>query len=370
MNEKNFLYYFFTPLRFLLYPFSLLYGAIIWLRNKLYDSGFSSSIEFSLPVINVGNLSVGGTGKTPHVEYLVQLLQYRYKVATMSRGYKRHTQGFLLAEPGTNALRIGDEPMQYFMKFPELTVCVAEERLTGIPALLQRKPETEVIILDDAYQHRSVKPGLNLLITDYSKPFYNDHILPLGRLRENRSAYKRANMILVSKCPQDISETRAQSIKEQIAPLAHQQVYFTGIQYGQAYNLLSREPIAIDNQNVVLVCCIANPATLISFIEAKAAAVHVLSYPDHHYFVTKDLEEIKAAYENWNLKNKIIVTTEKDATRLYLHQQWLQDCGITIVVLPIQVNILLNQQAAFDEQVNLFVEKTIAENQWTDNEQG
>ena len=142
------------------------------MRNRLYDSGFYSSIEFSTPVITVGNLSVGGTGKTPHVEYLIKLLQYRFRVATMSRGYKRRTQGFLLADENTNALRIGDEPMQYHMKFPELTVSVAEERITGIPLLIQKRPEVEVVLLDDAYQHRSVRAGVNILITDFSKPFY------------------------------------------------------------------------------------------------------------------------------------------------------------------------------------------------------
>src|SRR4051812_3545665 len=168
-GRHNLLHYIFSLFRFLLYPLALLYGAIVWLRNRVYDSGFASSIEFDIPVISVGNLSVGGTGKTPHIEYLVKLLQYRYRVATMSRGYKRRTQGFLLAEPGTNAIRIGDEPMQYYMKFPELTVSVAEERMTGIPQLLLQRPDTEVILLDDAFQHRSVKAGINMLITDYSK---------------------------------------------------------------------------------------------------------------------------------------------------------------------------------------------------------
>ncbi len=187
MDSKNILYYIFSVVRIFLYPFALIYGAIVWLRNKLYDAKFFSSIEFSVPVITVGNLT-GGTGKTPHVEYLVRLLQYQYQVATMSRGYKRHTQGFLLADENSNALRIGDEPMQYHMKYPELVVSVAEERMIGIPALLQRRPDVDVILLDDAYQHRSVKAGLTILITDYSRPFYKDYILPFGSLRESRSA--------------------------------------------------------------------------------------------------------------------------------------------------------------------------------------
>ena len=187
MSQRNALYYMFSLVRVLLYPIALIYGAVVWMRNRLYDSGFYSSIEFSVPVITVGNLSVGGTGKTPHIEYLIMLLQYRFRVATMSRGYKRRTQGFLIADAETNALRIGDEPMQYHLKYPDLVVSVAEERMVGIPKLLQQRPSVEVVLLDDAFQHRSVKAGVNILITDYSKPFYKDSILPMGTLRENKS---------------------------------------------------------------------------------------------------------------------------------------------------------------------------------------
>jgi len=363
MSSKNILYHFFLPLRLLLYPFSLLYGGIIWLRNKLYDSGFLSSIEFSVPVICVGNLSVGGTGKTPHIEYLVRLLQYRYKIATMSRGYKRHTQGFIIADENTNALRIGDEPMQYHLKFPELVVCVAEERLTGIPALLQREPSTEVILLDDAYQHRSVKAGLNILITDYANPFYNDHILPAGRLREKRSAYKRADVILVSKCPDGISKLDSEQIRQKIKPMLTQQVFFSGIQYGQTYDIFSKENRDIAGCNIILVCCIAKPEPLISHLEQISESVHVLSYSDHHYFVSNDLEEINAAYNNWTTENKIIVTTEKDAARLLLHKDKIAAMGMKIAVIPINVNILFDEGGFFDMLVMNYVEMTIGENQ-------
>ena len=178
MDSKNLLYYAFSVVRLLLYPFALIYGALVWLRNRMYDAKIFSSIEFSVPVITVGNLSTGGTGKTPHVEYLVRLMEYRYQAATMSRGYKRHSQGFIIAGEDSNALRIGDEPMQYHLKFPELVVSVAEERITGIPALLQRRPDIDVIILDDAYQHRTVRAGLSVLITDYSRPFYRTIFCP------------------------------------------------------------------------------------------------------------------------------------------------------------------------------------------------
>lgn len=362
MSQGNVLYYVFSVVRILLYPLALIYGVIIWMRNKMYDSGFFSSVEFSVPVITVGNLSVGGTGKTPHIEYLVTLLQYQYRVATMSRGYKRRTQGFLLADENTNALRIGDEPMQYHMKFPELVVSVAEERMIGIPALLQKRPEVEVILLDDAYQHRSVKAGVNILITDYSRPYYKDRILPMGRLRESRGAAKRADIVIVSKCPAALSENEAAEMRNKIAPLPHQQVFFSSISYGQAYTLFNREPVELKNKHIVLVCCIARPEPLVQHLQSTAAGVHILSYPDHHYFYSKDLEEIKAAYDNWDVADKVIVTTEKDAARLHLHREKLAEMNLPIVVLPITISFLLGGQQAFDMAINRYVSHTIAAN--------
>ena len=354
---------FFSLIRYLLYPFAVLYGLVVWLRNRLYDTGFSSSVEFSIPVICVGNLSVGGTGKTPHVEYLIRLLQYRYHLATMSRGYKRSTQGFILADDNSNALRIGDEPMQYHLAFPDVAVSVAEERMTGIPLLLQRRPEVEVVILDDAFQHRSVKAGMNILITDFSKPFYQDYILPYGRLREGRGAYKRAHIILVSKCPPDLSREQAEVIRKDIQPLAEQQVYFSTIRYQEAYELFSRQLCVIKDKNVVLVCCIARPEPLVAYLESTARAVHVLSYADHHYFGSKDIEEIKQAYASWDVDDKILLTTEKDATRLLLHRQLLLDSGIKIIVLPIAVALLFDEGPQLDRAIETYVENEHLANQ-------
>lgn len=351
----------FSYIRFLLYPFALIYGILVWLRNRLYDTGFSSSVEFDLPVICVGNLSVGGTGKTPHVEYLIRLLQYRYSVATMSRGYKRSTQGFVLADENSNALRIGDEPMQYHLAFPDVAVSVAEERMTGIPRLLQRRPDVDVVLLDDAYQHRSVKAGLNILITDYSRPFYKDFILPYGTLREGRNAYKRANAIIVSKCPRDLQPEAAKGIREKIAPLPDQKVYFSTIRYDDSYELLSRSPLSWQGKSILLVCCIARPEPLVAYLEAGAANLHVLSYPDHHYFISRDLEEIRAAYDAWNVPDKLIITTEKDATRLFLHRELLETWNLPMAVLPIRIEFLFGGGPAFDGQVEQYVDRALAE---------
>ena len=361
MGTKNLFYYIFSLVRVLLYPFALIYGAVVWLRNRMYDTKVFSSIEFSIPVITVGNLSTGGTGKTPHVEYLVRLMEYQYQAATMSRGYKRHTQGFMVADDQSNALRIGDEPMQYHMKYPDLVESVAEERMIGIPALLQRRPDIDVIILDDAYQHRSVKPGFSILITDFSKPFYKDHILPFGSLREGRSAYKRANVIIVSKCPLTLSQADAKAIEVKINPQTGQKVFFTGIQYDRPLNFVTDEPVALEGSNVILVCGIARPEPLIAYVKSKAADVHTLPYNDHHYFVSSDLEEIKETYDNWQVPNKIILTTEKDAARLQLHFDKLREWGITIAVLPITVSVLLNKSIEFNTLVMNYVEQAVAE---------
>jgi len=348
--------------RILLYPFSIIYGGLIWLRNRLYDSGFMSSVAFSVPVICVGNLSTGGTGKTPHVEYLVYLLQYQYKAATMSRGYKRRTQGFLLADENTNALKIGDEPMQYHMKFPELTVSVAEERMTGIPILLQQVHDVEVVILDDAYQHRSVKAGINILITDFSRPFFEDYILPYGRLRESRKAYQRADIVIVSKCSPSLSAEKAASFTQNINPLSHQQVFFTNIGYDTPVDIFINEPVSYAGKNVLLVCCIANPQPLIDKVKAAAADVHILTYPDHHYFLSKDMEEIKAAWDNWQVPDKLIVTTEKDAARLHLQKDTLAAWGYPVCVQPIKVQFLFGQGPVFDEIIGRYIAKTLEEN--------
>lgn len=349
--------------RLLLYPFALLYGLIVWLRNRLYDSGFSSSISFSIPIISVGNLSVGGTGKTPHVEYLIRLLQYQFKVATMSRGYKRKTQGFLIANETSTALSIGDEPMQYHMKYSDVVVSVSEERITGIPKLLQQVPDTDVILLDDAYQHRSVRPGVNILITDYAQPFYEDHILPYGRLRESRSAYRRADIIIVSKSPLHLSASTAQTIKNKIMPLPNQKVFFSGISYAPPVDLLTQSLVHLFDKNVLLVCCIAKPQPLLQYVTEHAKQVHLLSYADHHYFRENDLVEIKTAYDNWQVANKILLTTEKDATRLLLHKETLISWNIQLVVLPIQISILLGQEQEFNEQILNYVEQNAAEYQ-------
>jgi tetraacyldisaccharide 4'-kinase len=329
----------------------------MWLRNKLYDAGLISSIQFSVPVISVGNLSTGGTGKTPHIEYLIRLLEYEYKVATMSRGYKRNTTGFFLAKEGTDARMIGDEPMQFHRKFPEVVVSVCEDRMTGIPRLLGERPDVDVVLLDDAFQHRSVKPGLNILIIDFAKPFYRDFILPFGSLRESRKAYKRADIIVVSKCPADLTDGQQQEMICKINPLPHQQVHFSAIAYGALTDFFSGETIDLPQQaSIVMVSGIAKPEPMLHYLRGIAGDVHLLRYPDHHYFTGNNLEEIKQTYQNWEAAYKILVTTEKDAARLAIHRDTLAQWGFRIAVLPIQVQFL-KHATRFEEQVKAYVIK-------------
>ncbi|RQO31491.1 tetraacyldisaccharide 4'-kinase [Taibaiella sp. KBW10] len=347
---------FVTVLKLLLYPFSILYGAIMWLRNKLYDSGVYSSVSFSVPVISVGNLSTGGTGKTPHIEYLIRLLQYEYRVATQSRGYKRRSRGFKMAGDQTTAFEIGDEPMQFHLKFPEVAVSVCEERMTGIPALLAERPDTDIVLLDDAYQHRSVKAGLNILITDYAKPFYTDHVLPFGNLREHRNAYKRAHAIIVSKCPEDLTETDRKEMIAKIRPLDHQRVFFTKIQYGGCFDFFSGMPVPLQpNQHMILVSGIAKPEPMLAYLREQVAEVHLLRYPDHHYFTQNNLEEIRQTCANWKEQHPVMVTTEKDATRLALHAETLKSWGVTILVLPIEI-AFIQDKPVFDRMVQDYID--------------
>ena len=226
--------------RVLLFPFAVLYGIAIKIRNYLYDNEIIQSIEFNFPVICIGNISVGGTGKSPMVEYLLRLLMHRYKTATLSRGYKRKTRGYVLADDKTTALDIGDEPMQFHLKFPEVTVAVGEERAIAIPQLLFDRPETDVIILDDALQHRAIKAGFNILLTDYNNLFTRDMFLPTGDLRDSRSSYKRADIIIVTKCSDNFSGAQKEQITAEIKPTARQQLFFTGIRYGAPCHIITR----------------------------------------------------------------------------------------------------------------------------------
>lgn len=340
--------------RYILIPFSFIYGAIIWIRNKLFDKNILRSATFNFPLICIGNLAVGGTGKTPMVEYIIRMLDGKYKVATLSRGYKRRTKGFAIADGNTSAVDIGDEPMQIHKKFPDVTVAVAEERVIGIPQLLYEKPETQVIILDDAFQHREVKAGLNILLTDYNNLYTRDILLPAGDLRDIRNSSKRAEIIIVTKCNSDFNEEGRQEIIKELNPLPHQKVYFTSIEYNYPYHLFTKEKYVPESDcNVLLVCGIANPEPLKKVLTTYVSEYELLKYRDHYIFNTDDLNEIKNRFSKIEKEKKIILTTEKDGVRLAKFEKELE--LLPIYVLPMVHKILFGQETQFENNVLEFI---------------
>ncbi|OWY22361.1 tetraacyldisaccharide 4'-kinase [Sphingobacteriales bacterium UPWRP_1] len=326
-------------IRLLLLPLSALYAGIVLLRNKLYDWGVFSAVSFKIPVISVGNLSAGGTGKTPHIEYLVQHLRSGRRIATLSRGYKRQTKGFIIAGKHSNALQIGDEPMQLKTKFPDVTVAVGENRAAAIGQLLRQQPPPEAILLDDAFQHRKVNPLLSILLTDYHCLFTQDLPLPAGRLREPACGYRRADIIVVTKCPPQLTAQQQQAIKIQINPLPHQIVLFSHLSYGNPYLIANpaRQTLLTRQTAVLLVCAIANTKPLLQYVQAHAGYTETLFFADHHYFTPANLQEVTKRFDNMQAEDKIILTTEKDAMRWLLLKTETQYHNLPIYCLPVNV---------------------------------
>lgn len=320
-------------MRFLLLPFAILYGLGVRLRHFLYDRGWLSSKRYPFPILCVGNLAVGGTGKTPMVEYLVRLLGQE-QVAILSRGYRRKTRGFVLADDSATAMTLGDEPYQYHRKFPRATVAVCESRQEGIERLLEN-PHFKYIILDDAFQHRKVQAGTNLLLTSYDKLYTQDFLLPVGSLRDIRSRARKAQIIIVTKCP-ELTQTEQEKIIQQLKPLPSQKVYFTTIAYSD--RVYSHE----DSQALkdfiatpfTLVTGIANPTPLVDFLEKQGASFEHLAYSDHHHFSNRELEFLR--------QKERILTTEKDYVRL-------EGTLSTLYYLPIETQFLNDQRLIFND---------------------
>lgn len=341
--------------RYILFPFSIIYGSVIWIRNKLFDKKILRSAAFNFPIICIGNLAVGGTGKTPMAEYIIRLLEDKFTVATLSRGYKRKTKGFAIADEKTADIDVGDEPMQLHKKFPGITVAVAEERVIGIPQLLYSKPATQVIILDDAFQHREVRAGLNILLTAYGNLFTRDFLLPAGDLRDVKASRKRAQVIVVTKCKSHLNEEERDKIIKEINPLPHQKIYFSKIEYSSPYHLFSKQKKFLKPEcNVLLVCGIADPAPLKEMLTSYVHTYELLLFRDHHIFNTDDLKEIKKHFSKIENENKIILTTEKDGVRLAKFEKELEH--LPIYVLPIAHQFLFGEDITFEKQVIDFVE--------------
>jgi tetraacyldisaccharide 4'-kinase len=342
------------PVRILLFPFSLLYALSITIRNWLYDKHMLPSHSFNLPIICIGNLSVGGTGKSPMVEFLIKKLKGHFQIAVLSRGYKRKTKGYSIANAGSTALDIGDEPMQFHSKFPGVTIAVGEERVFAIPQLLHDHPATSAIILDDAFQHRSVRAGLNILLTDFNNLFTRDWFLPTGDLRDEKKSYKRSELIVVSKCSMDLSEPEKQALIREIKPQAHQEIFFSAIQYGKVYHIVEKNMMEIHSKmEVLLVTGIANPNPLKKWLEEICQTYDEISYSDHHIFSIDDLKVILGRFEAIEETEKIILTTEKDAVRLIKFEQALKK--LPFYVVPIESVFLFNEEQKFTDIIVKFI---------------
>jgi len=297
-------------LRNILLPFVPIYFLITWIRNIFFDIGILSTKAYNLPIICVGNLSVGGTGKTPMIEYIIRLLKDSNEVATLSRGYKRETKGFIVASENASARTIGDEPFQFYSKFKDIIVSVDENRQRGISSLMDAHNDLDVILLDDAYQHRKVKAGLNILLTTYGNLYCNDILLPTGNLREPRSGANRADVIIITKCPELLNDSEKKEIENRLKVLPHQRLFFSSITYSDAVqNQSQSHPISILNdQKFSLVTGIANARPMVAYLKSKGFDFDHLNFSDHHKFSKEELIKIN--------EKKLILTTEKDFGRL------------------------------------------------------
>jgi len=344
-------------IRILLLPFSLLYGLIVGTRNLIYRIGVLKSVQFDLPVISVGNLTVGGTGKTPHIEYLLRWLDQYISVAVLSRGYGRKTLGYRPVSVVDTVEQAGDEPLQFKRKFPNVPVSVGESRALGVPELVKRNPEIQCVLLDDAFQHLAVKPGLNILLTEFNRPFTRDWLLPSGRLREGRFEYRRADVIIVTKCPLNLTHRQRTDMIREIDPFPRQRVFFSRYHYGTPFDMLRpdlRRPLDLQT-DVLLVSAIANTDYLLQHLGQNVRSVQTLEFSDHHYFEDADMLDVRRRFEAVNSPNKIILTTEKDATRLELHSDFLWKQHLPVYVLPAEVEFCDNDEAEFQAEVRKFM---------------
>ena len=329
-------------LRKILIPIAPVYYIITWLRNKLYDFGIKKSKSYDFPIICVGNLSVGGTGKTPMIEYLIRILKDKHRVATLSRGYKRQTKGFQMADEKSEAETIGDEPFQFYNKFGKVVlVSVDANRQNGITELQKQKNKPNVILLDDAYQHRKVKAGFNILLTTYANPYFDDYVLPAGNLREPRHGANRANIIVVTKCPNILSELEKEKFVNRIQAHSNQDVFFSSIKYSDKVVSANSDIELNDLPYFTLVTGIANSMPLVNFFKDKSLKFEHLNFKDHHEFSQQDISNLN--------KKELIIATEKDFMRLKQYESLKNK----LFYLPIEV--LIDNDVKFNKLIENFV---------------
>jgi len=341
-------------------PLSWLYGCIIGFRNFLFDVGVLKSRAFDIPVISVGNITVGGTGKTPHVEYLIRLLKDRFNVAVLSRGYKRRTKGYIVADANTIMTDIGDEPFQMKQKFPKVTVAVDAKRVHGIETLMDSDKKIDVILLDDAFQHRYVKPGINILLVDYHRLIIYDKLLPAGRLREPLSGKNRADIVIITKCPDALRPMEFRVVTKAMDLFPYQGLFFTKLAYDDLkhmYNGSTRELNSIgSDEHVLLLTGIASPRQLREDLKPYVKNLTPLRFPDHHEFNDDDIQLINETFANMP-SPKIVITTEKDAVRINDTKGLSKEIKDNIYSLPVKIKFLLEQEEVFNEKIISYVRK-------------
>lgn len=352
----------FIKIREWLLPISWLYGLGVGLRNELFELGVLKSRAFDIPVISVGNITVGGSGKTPHVEYLVNLLKDYMRVAVLSRGYKRKSKGYLLATTKTTVCDIGDEPFQIKKKFPDIYVAVDKDRCHGIDRLTadQETNDTDVILLDDAYQHRYVKPGVNILLVDYHRLIIYDKLLPAGRLREPKQGKGRADVVIVTKCPRDLRPMEYRVLTKALDLFPYQKLYFTTLKYRNLQPVYCGEDIPLKQiqpeTNILLLTGIASPKQIVLDLQPYSKNIIPMSYRDHHQFTDRDIEKLNAKFAEMSAP-KMIITTEKDNARLFGMEGLSDDVRHNLYILPVEIEFMLNQQAEFNERIIGYIKK-------------
>ena len=345
-----------------LLPFSWFYGLAVKTRNILFEMGVLKTRSFQIPIISVGNITVGGTGKTPHVEYLVRLLKDQFHVAVLSRGYKRKSRGFIKADEKTPMPKIGDEPYQMKQKFPNVTIAVDRKRCHGIDILTEQDAQLDVILLDDAFQHRYVKPGINILLVDYHRLIIYDKLLPAGRLREPLNGKDRADIVIVTKCPKDLKPMEYRVITKAMHLYPYQRLYFTTLEYAPLQPMFqtSKKSIpsldGLHDTHVLLLTGIASPEQLEHDLSPCTSHLTPLTFADHHQFAKKDVQLINDTFAAMP-SPKLIITTEKDATRLNNIEGLSDDVMKNIYSLPIRISFMQDQENTFNQQIRDYVRK-------------
>lgn len=348
--------------RWLLLPFTLIYSIIVWMRNKMFDINLLPSKEFNIPLISVGNITVGGTGKTPHVEYMVRLLHDDHKIAVLSRGYKRQKKGFIVADKESTSSDIGDEPKQIKRKYPDIAMAVDGNRVKGVEKLMKGAAgfDPDIILLDDAFQHRYVKPGLSILLVDFNRPLEKDYILPYGRLRESMYEKKRANIVIVTKTPRDLKPIDRRIISKEMKLFPYQSLYFTYLKYGaltrvfESDKQLSLEMAKDKNIKVLLITGIANPVPLKEYLMEYFDDITHLNFSDHHNYGPKDVKKVLKAFDKIDSDFKIIITTEKDAVRIGDSKSF-KESSLPIYYVPIEVDFLDDDKEDFKKRVLSYI---------------